>query len=469
MNENATAISTSLRARLLRWLLLPGFLLTFGLLAKNYLTVSEMANRIQDRLLVALAVTISEHAINSGGDLLSRDIELLLEQFTRENTYYRVQGPDGAFVTGDFGLPRLPEGVTLEPGVPHFYNAHYRNEDVRAVTMKYLVANPSSNIYGWVTIDVSQTRRERDNLIYDELLGSTTDFLVLMFLGGVFAWIGVSRGLAPLRRLQQAIRRRSTDDLRPIRHAMPKEVTEVVKSLNALLARLESSITANQRFIADASHQLRTPLATVQAEAEWALRNASNPEDRQALERIVDQTRQTARLASQLLNLARVSPEGRKAVRYEKTDLLALAASVTSGMVRQAIRHDIDLGFDDQSEGMNCQIETGNEVLLQEMLSNLIDNAIVYGTPGTIVTVRLIGGGVAVGPVLEVEDNGPGIPKEDRKAVLERFARLDEQNGQGCGLGLAIVREVADAHRARLKLEDGKDSKGLKVRIEFPL
>ena len=125
MNENATAVSTSLRARLLRWLLLPGLMLTLGLLAKNYLTVSEMANRIQDRLLVALAVTISEHAINSGGDLLSRDIELLLEQFTRENTYYRVQGPDGAFVTGDFGLPRLPENITLEPGVPYFYNAHY--------------------------------------------------------------------------------------------------------------------------------------------------------------------------------------------------------------------------------------------------------------------------------------------------------------------------------------------------------
>ena len=173
MTENSAATSTSLRARLLRWLLLPGLMLAFGLLAKNYLTVSEMANRIQDRLLVALAVTISEHAINSRGDLLSRDIELLLEQFTRENTYYRVQGPDGAFVTGDSGLPRLPDGITLEPGVPHFYNAHYRNEDVRAVTMKYLVSNPSSNIYGWVTIDVSQTRRERDNLIYEELLGST--------------------------------------------------------------------------------------------------------------------------------------------------------------------------------------------------------------------------------------------------------------------------------------------------------
>jgi two-component system sensor histidine kinase TctE len=249
---------------------------------------------------------------------------------------------------------------------------------------------------------------------------------------------------------------------------MPKEVTEVVRSLNALLARLESSITANQRFIADASHQLRTPLATVQAEAEWALRNASDQQDRQALERIVSQTRQTARLANQLLNLARVSPEGRKAVRYEKTDLLALAASVTSGMVRYAIRHDIDLGFDDQSEGMNCEIETGNEVLLQEMLGNLIENAILYGTPGTIVTVRVIGRGVAVGPVLEVEDNGPGIPEKDRDTVLERFVRLDEQNGQGCGLGLAIVKEVANAHQAVMSLEDGKDGVGLKVRIAFP-
>lgn len=465
MTENLK--TTSLRARLLMWLLLPGMIMATGLLAKNYLSVSEVANRIQDRLLVALAVTISEHAIKSSGDLLSRDIELLLEQFTRDNTYYRVQGPDGAFVTGDFGLPRPPQDVVLQPGVPYFYNAHYRNEDVRAVTMKYLVSDPSSNVHGWVSIDVNQTRRQRDSLIYDELMGSTTDYLVLMFLSGIFAWIGVSHGLAPLQRLQQAIRRRSTDDLRPIRHAMPKEVTEVVSSLNALLARLESSITANQRFIADASHQLRTPLAAVQAEAEWALRNIHSDEDRQALERIVEQTRETARLTSQLLNLARVSPEGRKAGTLSKVNLLSFAARVTAEKVRAALNYEIDLGFDDQSDGLNCEIETGNEVLLREALCNLIDNAMIYSPAGSTITVRVIGSGAVTGPIIEVEDNGPGIAPEDRERVLGRFVRLENNNKQGCGLGLAIVKEVADAHDAVLSLEDGIDGKGLRVRIAF--
>jgi len=465
MTENIK--TTSLRARLLLWLLLPGLIMAFGLLAKNYLSVSEVANRIQDRLLVALAVTISEHAIKSSGDLLSRDIELLLEEFTRENTYYRVQGPNGAFVTGDFGLPRAPKDLVLQPGVPYFYNAYYRNEDVRAVAMKYLVSDPSSNIHGWVTIDVSQTRRQRDTLIHDELLGSTTDYLVLMFISGVFAWIGVTHGLAPLQRLQQAIRRRSTDDLRPIRHVMPKEVSDVVMSLNALLARLESSITANQRFIADASHQLRTPLATVQAEAEWALRDIRNEEDRQALERIVQQTRQTARLTSQLLNLARVSPEGRKVSCNEKINLLAFAADATSEMLRSAVRHNVDLGFDDQSEGLSCDIETGNEVLLHEALVNLIDNAIMYSPAGSVVTVRVIGSGAATGPMLEVEDNGPGIPEKDRDAVLERFVRLDNNNKQGSGLGLAIVKEVVEAHEATLSLDAGANGRGLRVRIAF--
>jgi two-component system sensor histidine kinase TctE len=288
-----------------------------------------------------------------------------------------------------------------------------------------------------------------------------------MFISGVFAWIGVTHGLAPLQRLQQAIRRRSTDDLRPIRHVMPKEVTDVVMSLNALLARLESSITANQRFIADASHQLRTPLATVQAEAEWALRNTRNDEDRQALERIVHQTRQTARLTSQLLNLARVSPEGRKASCYEKIDLLRVATNVTSEMLRSAARHNVDLGFEDQSEGLSCDIETGNEVLLHEALANLIDNAITYCPAGSVVTVRVIGSGAASGPMLEVEDNGPGIPEKDRDAVLERFVRLDSNNKQGSGLGLAIVKEVAEAHEAILSLEDGPNGSGLRVRIAF--
>ena len=466
MTENPK--TTSLRARLLLWLLLPGLIMASGLLAKNYLSVSEVANHIQDRLLVALAVTISEHAIKSRGDLLSRDIELLLEEFTRENTYYRVQGPDGAFVTGDTGLPRVPSDVVLTPGVPHFYNAYYRNEDVRAVTMKYLVSDPSSNIHGWVTIDVSQTRRQRDSLIHDELMGSLTDYLVLMFLSGIFAWIGVSHGLAPLQRLQQAIRRRSTDDLRPIRHVMPKEVTEVVMSINGLLARLESSITANQRFIADASHQLRTPLATVQAEAEWALRNIHSDEDRQALERIVQQTRETSRLTSQLLNLARVSPEGRKAGSLKKINLLDFASAVTAEKVRSALHFQVDLGFDDQSEGMNCEIETGNQVLLHEALCNLIDNAMIYSPSGSTVTVRVIGSGAVTGPIIEVEDNGPGIAPEDRERVLGRFVRLDNDNKQGCGLGLAIVKEVADAHEAQLSLEDGENGTGLRVRIAFP-
>jgi two-component system sensor histidine kinase TctE len=208
-------------------------------------------------------------------------------------------------------------------------------------------------------------------------------------------------------------------------------------------------------------------LATVQAEAEWALRNTRNDEDREALERIVHQTRQTARLTSQLLNLARVSPEGRKASCYEKIDLLRVATNVTSEMLRSAARHNVDLGFEDQSEGLSCDIETGNEVLLHEALANLIDNAITYCPAGSVVTVRVIGSGAASGPMLEVEDNGPGIPEKDRDAVLERFVRLDSNNKQGSGLGLAIVKEVAEAHEAILSLEDGPNGSGLRVRIAF--
>lgn len=455
----------SLRIRLLLWLLLPGLVLATGLLTKNYLTIKEVADRIQDRLLVALAVTISEYAIYSSGDLLSRDVELLLAQFTREDTYYRVIGPDGAFVTGHEALPSPPT-TSIEPGVPYFYDAEYLGEEVRAVRLEYLVSGPE--LQGWVIIDVTQTRRERDNLVRSELVGSSTDFIVLMILGGVFAWIGVTRGLAPLGRLRQAIRRRSPDDLRPIEHAMPKEVSEVVQALNGLLMRLARSISANQRFIADASHQLRTPLATVQAEAEWAHRHAGTAADRAAIDRILSETRQTTRLVGQLLNLARVSPESRKAMTTGKVDLAAFAAEVTGDWVRHALRHGIDLGFEDQSDATVCWVDNASEALLREMLTNMIENAIVYSPAGGVVTVRVIGPTAADGPVLEVEDNGPGIPPADRARVLERFVRLGGGDHPGCGLGLAIVREVADAHRARLSLDSGADGRGLKIAVTFP-
>ncbi|MFH1806730.1 MAG: sensor histidine kinase [Pseudomonadota bacterium] len=466
MSRQNTPDVPSLRFRLLLWLLVPGLVLAAGLLTKNYLGVKEVADRVQDRLLVALAVTISEHVINSSGDMLSRDIELLLSQFTREDTYYRVNGPNGAFVTGHYALPELSVDTPIQPGVPQFYNTVYLGEDVRVVTMKYLVSG--SGLQGWVTIDVTQTRRERDRLVRDELLGSATDFVVLMILGGLFAWIGVTRGLAPLQQLQQAIRRRSTDDLRPIRHVMPREVSEVVFALNGLLERLERSISANQRFITDASHQLRTPLATIQAEVEWARRHASNEADRDALDRILAETRQTARLATQLLNLARVSPEGRKATSASRVDLVDFAARVTSDWVRPALRHGIDLGFEDHSNGMSCHVDNASEVLLREMLVNLIENALAYCLEGSSVTVRVIGPASAIGPVLEIEDDGPGIPLADRQRVLDRFVRLDGSNNHGCGLGLSIVREVADAHRADLILDDGARGRGLKISVVFP-
>jgi len=283
----------SLRQRLLLWLLVPGLLLLFALLYGNYLDIRHTADRIQDRLLLAIAVSTAEHAVSSRGDLLPRDVEVLIEDFMREDTFYHVLGPGHAFVTGHSDLPS-PRAAPAQSS-PHFYNAYYRGEPVRGVRYRYLVAG--ADMQGWMTIHVVQTRRTRNALVRSRMVSSATHFVGFLLVGTVFAWIGVSRGLTPLTRLQAAIRRRSQDDLRPVREPMPAEVRDVVTALNSLLRRLQRSTRANQRFLAEASHRLRTPLAALQAELEWSVRDAGDGEERRNLERALWSIHPTSRLA----------------------------------------------------------------------------------------------------------------------------------------------------------------------------
>lgn len=450
----------SLRQRLLLWLLVPGLLLLFALLYSNYLDIRHTADRIQERLLLAIAVSTAEHAFGSRGDLLPRDVEVLIEDFMREDTFYHVLGPGGAFVTGHSDIPR-PEPAAGASS-PHFYTGHYRGEPVRGIRYRYLVAG--ADLEGWMTIHVVQTRRMRNALVRSRLVRSATHFVGFLLIGAVFAWIGVSRGLAPLDRLRAAIRRRSQDDLRPVREPMPAEVRDVVKALNSLLRRLQRSIRANQRFLAEASHRLRTPLAALQAELEWSVRDARGGDERRRLEQALCSVQRTSRLAHQLLNLAQVSPEARAANPRRQLDLKELAAETAGELASAALSRDIDLSFEAPRHPVTV---FGSAVTLREMLVNLIENALAHCPAGARVTVRACAAG-GEGPRLEVEDDGPGIPEPDRERVLQRFVQLEDGSGGGCGLGLAIAWEVAKAHGARLSLHTAPPGRGLLARVVFP-
>jgi two-component system sensor histidine kinase TctE len=275
----------------------------------------------------------------------------------------------------------------------------------------------------------------------------------------VIVWFGVKRGLQPLARLSDEIKARSAGDLRPIDAAgAPEEARPLVGALNGLLDEVSAASRKQQRFLADAAHQLRTPLAGLQAHTELALAQPIPEACRAQLEQVHRATIRTARLANQLLALARAEPGARSVT--SQVDLKTVAGGEADAWVRQALGRDIDLGFE-----LEAATVAGDAFLLREALSNLVHNALEYTQQGGRVTVRT---GQRDGcSFLEVEDDGPGIASEERARVLERFYRVPGTPGTGSGLGLAIVREIAASHGASISIADGSTG-GSRVGITFP-
>jgi two-component system sensor histidine kinase TctE len=289
--------------------------------------------------------------------------------------------------------------------------------------------------------------------------------LLLIVFAGLMLWYAVGRGLAPLEALRREIESRSHRDLSalPVEQT-PHEVRPLIRAMNELLERLSLALASQQRFIADAAHQLRTPIAGLKTQTELALRQTPTGEAHGTLKQLRSATEQATHLVNQLLSLARAEPPAGRVQSTERIDLEALARGATTEWVPRAIERNVDLGFDDASQ---TALVEGDPFLLREMLNNLLDNAVRYTQPGGQVTVRVTrSGGRAT---LTVEDNGPGIPEAERARVFERFYRVLGTGAEGCGLGLAIVREIAQSHAAEVKLTPASGGTGTIVRVVFPL
>ena len=243
----------------------------------------------------------------------------------------------------------------------------------------------------------------------------------------------------------------------------PEEVQPLIHAMNELLRRLSLVLSAQQRFVADAAHQLRTPVAGIKTQTELALRLTDPAQQQQVLHQLHTATTRLSRLIHQLLALARTEPGAQAAHAMQPTDLGREMREAASEWVPKALQGNIDLGFEGPDEPLMVR---GNAILLREMLGNLLDNAIRYSPPGSRVTVQVARRGTEV--VLQVEDNGAGIPQDERERVFERFYRLLGTDADGCGLGLAIVREVAQAHGADVSLDSGAGGRGTAVRVRFP-
>jgi two-component system sensor histidine kinase TctE len=276
-------------------------------------------------------------------------------------------------------------------------------------------------------------------------------------------WVGLSRGIAPLNRLQSLIRRRRPTDLSPVEpSSVPEEVRPLIIAYNDMMARLEENLQAQQRFIADAAHQMRTPLTGLKMQTDLAMHETDPDQLRQSLTRIAESTDRAAHLINQLLSLARAEASFEKLYAVETVDVDAIVREVALELYPRAQAKQIDLGVEAGDQALRVE---GNPVLLREMLKNLVDNAIKYTPRGGSVTARTRYAG---SPVFEVEDNGPGIPEADRERVFERFYRVLGSGVDGSGLGLPIVREIAELHRGTVTLDAGPGGRGTLARVVFP-
>jgi two-component system sensor histidine kinase TctE len=404
--------------------------------------------------------------IRSSGDAVVFDLPGAAEQVLRtdkyDTIYYGLRRPDGSTLAGDPGLPPLPAGQQSEDGVIA-YDGVYRDQPIRVVA---LLVPCGGQI---CTVQVAETTNKRRKLARNIVLSSLVPELLITVLTLVLVWFGVKRGLAPLEDLSNEIRARSARDLRPIDpgHA-PEEARPLVGALNQLFGQVAGASSNQQRFLANAAHQLRTPLAGLQAHTEIALAQGVPEEHRAQLEQVHRATIRTARLANQLLALARAEPGGTR-VDAASVNLRAIVEDAADEWVHRALSKEIDLGF----ELADVEVQ-GDALLLREALANLIHNALEYAPAGGRVTVRTgsrDSGGNKLA-FLEVEDDGPGIPATERDKVLERFYRVAGTPGTGSGLGLSIVREIAAAHSAEIEIGAGEGPGGTfigcRVGLTFP-
>lgn len=315
---------------------------------------------------------------------------------------------------------------------------------------------------GDLLVRIAQESRARWEAVAEIATALFWPVLSLVPVLALFIWFGIGYGLRPLRQIAANLKRRDVDNMREIDTAsMPTEVKPLVDAINDLLSRLDQAFIAQRQFIADAAHELRTPIMGLGLQAEL-LRKASGLHEREAITaQIHTGTARLAHLAEQLLTLARLGPESPAPV-FGEVDLTALARAVISERVRYAEANEIDLGL----VATGAVTARGNADGLRILLNNLVENAIRYA--GAHATIDVIVGHQDGCAMLEVRDTGPGIPEEDRSRVWERFYRGNGHAASGSGLGLSIVRRIAEQHHARISLGSGKDHRGLAVTLLFP-
>ncbi len=453
---------TTLLRQVLTWVSVP--LGIFWLISAfiDYDIAKRYVNVAYDRALLESALDIGRQVRVLRGRIYVDLPEVAIQMLrTRENgqLYYLVTGPDGEYITGE---PDIKPAQPTPTGQPSYYDDVYRGHAVRVAAIQLPVE--TEDVRGQVTVHVIENQSPRSELIRELAAGFALPQALLAIFAFLFVWYAVKRALSPLALLRQEIEQRSHRDLSPLPVShVPAEVRPVIEAMNALLQRLSAAMSSQQRFIADAAHQLRTPIAGLRTQTELALRLSSPDEVHASLIQLQTAAAHATHLVNQLLSLARAEPSAGHAQPVDTIDMAGLARATTTEWVPRALDHGIDLGFEGPEIPLNIK---GDSFLLHEMLGNLIDNAVRYTQRGGRVTVRI----ARTADIVEVgvEDNGPGIPEGEREAVLERFHRVLGTGVDGCGLGLAIVREIVVRHGGNIRLLAGPGNRGTLAQVTLP-
>lgn len=465
----------SLFGEILDWMLTPLMLLMPIALALTWLVAQSIAGRPFDRALEYNARMLAQMVTFKGERAqlnLPQPAREILRADDSDLVYYQVSTARGDLISGERDLPPPPEEDSRAPGETRLRDDEMRGLDVRVA---YLWIRSGSAEHPPVLVQVAETREKRAVLATEIIKGVLLPMLLLLPLAVLMVWLALVRGIRPLSELELRIRARKPDDLSPLEEgSVPVEVAPLVSSVNDLLTRLKDSIATQKRFLADAAHQLKTPLAGLRMQADLAQRQGGSAHElKQSLKQIERASIRATHTVNQLLALARAESRGTTLAR-QPCDFAQITLEVVQDSVPRAIDRRVDLGYDGAQPGSPGVVLDGNPTLLRELVRNLVDNALNY-TPSSdeapgVVTVRVLTDRFGRVLILQVEDSGPGIPEPDRESVFQPFYRRLEDGTEGSGLGLTIVREIAARHDAQVVIEDaraGARPPGTRVSVRF--
>lgn len=452
----------SLRGELLAWLGAP-LLLLWGLsVYTHYQSALQAANQAYDRSLLASARTVAERLVVRHQRLEVDVPWVVLDSFERnmnDQLFYQVISPEGRTLSGYPDLPLVPGNAPLSdvyPALVHFYDAHYRKQPIRVAALWQPVNE--EGVQGMALVLVAETLNSRhafaDSLLRTALISQSFLVLITLLLAGLL----LRKVLRPLRRLSRMMLRRAPGELTPLPSLLPwSELQPLIIAFNRHLERLRGLLARQERFSADVSHQLRTPLTILKTQVGVALSSDEPQQWRESLQGMRHTLDDTVQLTDRLLQLAQIRARHGEDKPFSEVNLSDIVQQACFSCYAAARRKQIDLGFEEQTAS---QVQ-GDALLLAELCANLLDNAIKYTPHGGTVTARLRQ------KVLEIEDSGPGIAADQQRQALQPFGRLDHASQPGAGIGLALVQDICAWHGAQLQLDRSPQLGGLRVTVSF--